>query len=105
VLAQAVAARTPEIGVRMALGASRRAVAGLILREALGAVAGGAVAGLVAAGVLTRLLGSLLYEVQPIDLPTYAGVLAVVAIAALIAGLAPAYRAMRVDPVVPMRGE
>lgn len=105
VLAQTVAARTPEIGVRMALGADARSLIALVLRNAMSAVALGAVAGLAVALALTRFLGSLLYEVEPTDPLTYAAVLAVLLSAALLAGAAPARRATRVDPVVAIRGD
>ncbi|MGE3275045.1 MAG: ABC transporter permease [Vicinamibacterales bacterium] len=103
VLAQTVVARTPEIGVRMALGAEPRSVVGLVLRDAMGAVVIGAVAGVAGALALTRLLGSMLYDVQPTDPATYAVVLALLAAVAVLAGATPALRATRIDPVAAIR--
>ncbi|MGE0042434.1 MAG: ABC transporter permease [Vicinamibacterales bacterium] len=103
VLAQTVVARTPEIGVRMALGAEPSSVVGLILRGAAVSVAVGAAAGLATAAALTRFLSSLLYEVTPTDPLTYGAALAVLAAAALLAALVPAVRATRIDPVAAIR--
>jgi predicted permease len=105
VLAQAVVARTPEIGVRMALGASPTSVVGLVLAGAGVAMGAGLVAGLSGAAVVTRFLGSLLYEVEPSDPVTYAGVIGVLGLVALVAGVGPVLRAMRIDPVAAIRGE
>lgn len=102
-LAQTVAARTPEIGVRMALGADAASVVRLVLRQVSGAVAFGAAAGSIAALLLARLLDSLLYEIEPTDLAAYVAALAVLTLVGLLAGLVPARRAARVDPVAAMR--
>jgi ABC-type antimicrobial peptide transport system permease subunit len=105
ILAQAVAARTPEIGVRMALGASPASVVGLVLTGAFVSIGTGAAAGLSGAALLTRFLGSLLYDVEPTDPATYAAVVAVLALVALAAALGPARRATRIDPVKAIRAE
>ncbi|MDP1570159.1 MAG: ABC transporter permease [Vicinamibacterales bacterium] len=105
VLAQTVAARTPEIGVRMALGAAPSSVVSLVLRDTIGAVTLGAAAGLAAALWLSRLAGSLLYEVSASDPAAYAGGLLVLLTAAALAGLVPARRATRIDPAIAMRAE
>lgn len=102
-LAQTVAARTQEIGVRMALGARAASVVAFVLRGALVAVASGAAAGLVAAVLLARVLDSLLYEIEPTDFTTYVGVIAALGAVAVVAAIVPAHRATRVDPVVAMR--
>ena len=105
VLAQTVTARAPEIGVRMALGAAPGTVVGLILRDTMGAVTAGVAAGLIAAVVLSRLLGSLLYQVTASDPFSYLASLLVLMVVAAIAGLVPARRATRIDPVIAMRAE
>jgi len=105
VLAQHVAERTREIGVRVALGAPRGAVLRLVLRRALGLAALGTAVGLAGAAALTRLIGGLLFQVTPSDPITYAGVVAVLVGVALAASLVPAWRAARVDPVQALRAE
>jgi predicted permease len=103
VLATSVAERTPELGVRLALGATAAHVGRLVLREGAAAVGLGLVLGLAAASFLSRLLGGLLHEVRPLDPLTYALVAAGLALVALASGLAPAWRAARVDPGVALR--
>ena len=105
VIAYAVAERTREIGVRMTLGARRGQVVGMVLREGVVLALGGVAAGLPAAWGLTRLMASLLYDVQPHDPATFAVVSGVLAATAVVAGLLPALRAARVDPVVALRYE
>ena len=105
VTSYAVAARTREIGVRMALGAQPRDVLQMILRqEMLGAGIGIAI-GSVCALAATKLLSSMLYQVAPTDPTTYAGVCLVLAGAAFLACYIPARRAMRVDPMIALRFE
>jgi putative ABC transport system permease protein len=105
VTSYAVAARTREIGVRMALGAQPRDVLQMILRqEMLGAGIGIAV-GSVCALATAKLLSSMLYQVAPTDPMTYAGVCIVLAGAAFLACYIPARRAMRVDPMIALRFE
>jgi putative ABC transport system permease protein len=105
VMAYSVAQRTQEIGVRMALGATPRAVFGLVLGHAMRLVAIGVVAGLLAAAALTSLLETLLFEIKPMD-PWTLGTTAVVLIAvATLASYIPARRGTRVAPVEALRAE
>jgi len=105
VLAFSVGQRTREFGIRVALGARSHDVLRLVLGGALKMTGAGVAIGLVAAAALTRLLGSLLFAVQPTDPVTFAGTAAVLAAAALLACALPAWRATRVDPAVTMRQE
>lgn len=103
ILAFSVSQRRQEIGIRMALGASRGRVLRWILREGtLLAVAGLAVGGVGAAG-LARFMSGLLFEVDPLDLPTLLGVGVVLLLVAGFASLIPALRASRVDPMEALR--
>ncbi len=105
VLAYAVAQRTREIGVRMALGAQRRDVLGLIVRQGMTLALVGVVLGLLGALGLTRWLTSLLYEIKPQDPLTFAIVPVVLAVVALLACWIPARRAARVEPMEALRYE
>ena len=105
VLSYAVAGRTREIGVRVALGATRSEVARLVVREGMLMTGIGVATGLVAASLLTRYLGTLLYEVRPHDPLTYAAVAAMLLAVALFATWLPARRATGVDPAVALRAE
>ncbi|MBV8199923.1 MAG: ABC transporter permease [Acidobacteria bacterium] len=105
VTAYSVAQRSHELSVRMAIGAARSDVLGLVLRQGMSLAAVGLGLGLVAALAATRLLGSQLFSVRPTDPPTFVLVTAVLAGAALLANLYPALRATRVDPVVALREE
>jgi predicted permease len=100
-----VARRTPEIGIRMAVGAARADVLGMILREALVLVASGALAGVGAAYFAGRAVVSLLFGLKPGDPATTAGALAVLAGTALAATAIPAWRASRTDPMTALREE
>lgn len=105
VLSYAVARRRAEIGMRIALGASRRGVVRLILAQGLRPVAAGLALGLVAAFALSRLMTSMLFEVAPVDAPTYVGVTALLALASVFSCWMPAYRATRVDVMSALREE
>ncbi len=104
-LALAVASRTREFGIRLALGARTRSVLALVLREGLVLVLAGFACGLVAASLLTQVIHKLLYEVSPFDPRIILGVLCLLLVAASVACLLPARRAARVDPVVALRAE
>ena len=103
VLAFSVGQRAREFGIRVALGARTRDVLRLVLGGALEMTAAGVAIGLVAAAVLTRFLGTLLFAVKPTDPVTFVVTAAVVASAALVACAVPAWRATRVDPAVTLR--
>ena len=105
VIAYAVAQRTHEIGVRMALGAQRGQVVRLVVREGMRLAAVGITVGLAAAFALTRLMASLLYDVKPTDPSTYAVVAAALAATALAACCKPALQAAWVDPARAIRQE
>ncbi len=103
VMAYSVRQRTQEIGVRMALGATAASVFRLVLGQALRLVFIGVAAGLLAAGLLTRLLERLLYEVEPLDPWTFTVTALVLLVVATVASYVPARRAMRMAPVDALR--
>ncbi|HUK31619.1 MAG TPA: ABC transporter permease [Candidatus Acidoferrum sp.] len=105
VLTYNVTQRTGEIGVRMALGAQRGNVLGLILREALIVTLIGAAVGLVAALAATRVMASMLYGVTPRDPATMAVAAGVLLAVAALAAAIPAWRASRTDPITALRYE
>ena len=105
VLAYAVQQRIRDFGVRRALGASTRHVLALVARNAAWVIAGGVVAGLVMASMLSRLMVAMLFAVTPSDPVTFAGVALVLALGALLSAVAPAWRAARVEPAVALRSE
>jgi predicted permease len=105
VLGYAVARRTGEIGLRLALGATRGAVLRSVLRQSAMVVAIGSAAGLLAALMTSRALASLLYGVTPSDPSVLAGAVACLFTVALTAAAIPAWRASRVDPLVALRHE
>jgi putative ABC transport system permease protein len=103
VLAFAVARRTQEIGIRMALGAGPRNVQGLVLKEGVALVAIGTVVGLAVSVLAGRYLKTLLYDISATDLRTYAAVVLAIGIAAIAAAWIPARRAASLDPTVALR--
>jgi putative ABC transport system permease protein len=105
VTSYAVSQRTREIGVRMALGAERGTVLGLVVRQGMLPVAAGLVIGLLAAFAATRVMQSLLFETNATDPLTFIAITALLGMIALVASLVPAVRASRVDPVEALRSE
>ena len=105
VLTHAMARRTREIGLRLALGAQRGQVRRMVITQSLRRVALGVLAGLVGAAALTRLMSTLLHGVRPGDPATFAGVTALLVSVALLASYVPAWRASRIDPMGALRDE
>lgn len=107
IIAYSVAQRGQEIGIRMALGADRRGVLRLVLRQGLGLTLAGLAAGLAgsAAVAATGWLGDLLYNVAPTDVLTFAVVPLLLVAVSLLASVLPARRATQVDPLVVLRAE
>ena len=105
VLAYQVAQRTQEIGIRMALGAEKRNVLGMVLRRTLVLAGAGIALGIAGALAVTRVLTNFLFEVTPTDPATFAAVAALLGCVALLSGLIPARRATKVDPMVALRYE
>jgi Acidobacterial duplicated orphan permease len=103
ILSQLVSYRRHEIGVRMALGATRQSVAVLVLRHGGMLVAGGLCAGLALSAAMGRLVASFLYQVRPIDLRTYVVVGFALLIIGAVAGLLPARRAATIEPMQALR--
>ena len=105
VLAFSISRRQHELGIRMAIGADRRTIFTLVLREGLILVSVGLAIGLIAGANLTPLLASFLFGVEPLDAVTFLMVPVILAAVALVACYLPARRATRVDPVVALRNE
>jgi putative ABC transport system permease protein len=105
VLAYAVGQRTREIGIRMALGAQRRAVLQMVLRHGLALIALGIGLGLAGAAGLARYLSAMLFDLTPLDPATYVAVGMLFAAVALVASYLPARRATHIDPMVALRHE
>jgi putative ABC transport system permease protein len=105
VISYAVAQRTRELGVRLALGATRRDVLVLVFGQSGRLVITGIAVGLLGAWFAVRMLESLLYGVEATDLATFATVPLLLAAVALLAAVIPARRASKVDPIIAMRAE
>jgi putative ABC transport system permease protein len=105
VISYLVAQRTRELGVRIALGAKKRDVIGLVMRQGASLTGAGILLGLFGAFVFTRVLGSFLYGVSARDPLTFVGFATVLAAVALLATWIPARRASRVDPIVAIRAD
>jgi predicted permease len=104
-VAQTVAQRTSEIGLRMALGASPGAALYLVFRDGLRLTLAGMAIGAAAAALLTRLMRNLLFEIRPLDVEAFALALLTLAGIALLACYIPARRATRIDPLTALRQE
>ncbi|MFL5581432.1 MAG: ABC transporter permease [Gemmatimonadaceae bacterium] len=105
VMSFTVGRRTREMGVRMALGAQPRSVVGLIMRQGLGQLGIGMVAGLALAAGVANLLKIVLFDVQPRDPAVFGGVVLTLVATGVLANLVPARRATRVDPMIALRTE
>jgi predicted permease len=104
-IAYSVAERTRELGIRVALGADRRAVARLIVGEGLRLAALGIAIGLAGSWMLTGTLKSMLYEVSPLDPVVLGGTCLAVVVVTVIASYVPARRALRLDPMIALRAD
>ncbi len=105
VLSYVVAQRSSEIGIRIALGARREQVLGLMLADGMRPALLGSVLGLAASAALARLITTMLYETQPFDPAVFAAVAAALLAVAVLACIVPAWRASRLDPAQALRAE
>jgi putative ABC transport system permease protein len=105
VMSYTIVQRTQEIGIRVALGASRRDVLSMVLARSFSMTGVGLLFGILGAVALTRLLSGLLYQVRPIDPLTFVAVSLLLGAVSLVASYMPAWRAARVDPMVALRYE
>jgi putative ABC transport system permease protein len=105
VISYAVAQRTQEIGIRMALGAQRANVLRMVVGQAMGLALAGVLTGAAGALALTRLMQKLLFGVPAWDPLTFLAVSALLALVAAVAASVPGLRATRVDPVIALRSE
>ena len=105
VMSYSVSQRTHEMGIRMALGAQRTDVVGIVIKQGMVLALVGVGLGVVGALALTRVMSTLLYEVKPTDLTTYGVVCGASLSIALLACLVPARRATKIDPIVALRYE
>ena len=105
VMSHLVAQGSRDIGVRMALGAERRGILMMVLRQGMELAVAGIVLGLIGAFALTRVMAGLLFNVSTIDIATFSVVPLGLAVTAMVAIIIPATRATRVDPAVALRDE
>jgi putative ABC transport system permease protein len=105
VIAYFVSQRTPEIGLRLAVGAGRPDVVRMVVRQALRVAMVGLIIGVPSALLFTDMMNALLYEIEPTDPLTFAGAALIVLATSLLASLIPSVRAARVDPLVALRHE
>jgi ABC-type antimicrobial peptide transport system permease subunit len=105
VLAASVVERRREIGIRMALGAAKGTVVGMVLKRALVLALSGVAGGSAAAYALTGILTTFLFDVAPTDVLTFVSASTVLLAVALLASLLPARRASRLDPIATLRGD
>jgi hypothetical protein len=105
VLAYSVSLRTPEFGIRIALGSSKVSLIRVVLLEALMPVGGGLALGLLASLAATRAIRSLLYETSPADPASIVASVGILLAAMFVAAFLPAYRASRIDPIKVLRAE
>jgi ABC-type antimicrobial peptide transport system permease subunit len=105
VMSHLVAQGAHDIGVRMALGAERSRILGMVLRQGMELTVAGSILGLLGAAVLTRVMASLLFGVGTTDVVTFSAAPLILIGTALVASYIPARRATRVDPVVALRDE
>lgn len=105
VMAYSVSQRTHEIGIRMALGAGRRQILGLVIGKAMMLALLGTVVGVLSAILLARVMASLLYDLQTTDIFTFSITTFSLFVVTLIASFVPAYRATKIDPLVALRYE
>jgi putative ABC transport system permease protein len=105
VISYFVVRRTRELGIRLALGAGQSGVIGLVVRRALGIVGLGLLLGIGGIFVSTRIIGSLLYHIRPLDIPTILYGVGFLLIVGLAASLIPAFRTTRISPVSALRME
>ena len=102
-MSYAVSRRTSEIGIRMALGAERRAVVWMVLRDVMLLAALGLAIGLPSSLAMSRFVESFLFGMKPNDPSALTAAVAILVTAALLAGYAPARRASRIDPMAALR--
>jgi ABC-type antimicrobial peptide transport system permease subunit len=105
VVSYMVSERTREIGIRLALGAERRTILRMVLRQGLGLTTTGSAVGLVCALAVSRVMAGVLYGVHPTDPVTFLSVAVVLGVVALFACYVPAQRAVRIHPMIALRHE
>ncbi len=105
VMSYLVTQSTHDIGVRMALGAQRSSILGMVLRHGAVLTVIGIVLGLIGAAAISRVMTSLLFGISAMDIATFAAAPVILAAIAILASYVPAWRATRVDPVVALREE